>query len=96
MLDAYAKGLLHQNNPLQDYVSNLLAGLDALKIANMICEYHTLVVLVEEMRIKQKALENAPNTNRYENEAIATLVDEVLDLEKKVDRLLENIKNGKY
>lgn len=54
------------------------------------------MVLVEEMRIKQKALENAPNTNRYENEAIATLVDEVLDLEKKVDRLLENIKNGKY
>ena len=41
-------------------------------------------------------LENAPNKTRYEQEAIATLVDEVLDLEKKVDRLLENIKNGKY
>lgn len=83
-----------EKKSLQDYVfDNILAGLNAQKIAELLCEYHTLLSLVEQMRAAQKALDNAPRETRYDLENIETLFLEAQELEKKVDRMIGNMKD---
>ena len=92
VVNAYKKGLL-SHGKLHEYVyDNILAGLNAQRIAGLLCEYHSLFTHVEQMRKAQKALENAPRETRYDLENIETLFMEAQELEKKVDRLIHNIR----
>ena len=76
-----------------DYVINMAkAARDTQKVAELICKYNTLLALVEDMRKAQKALENAPSETRYDLENIETFFLEAQELEKKVDRLIQNIR----
>lgn len=76
-----------------EYVIDMVASArDAQKVAELICEHNSLVTLVEDMRKAQKAFENAPRETRYDLENIETLFLEAQELEKRVDRLIHNIR----
>lgn len=76
-----------------EYVADIIAATrDAQKVAELICRYNTLLNLVEEMRKAQKALDNAPSETRIDLENIEILFLEAQELEKKVDRLIQNIR----
>lgn len=68
-----------------EYAMNLMASAqDAQKVAELICEYNNLVTLVEDMRKAQKVYAEMFPTG-YECYA-------PVDLEKKVDNLIEHIR----
>lgn len=80
-------------NSFDEYVINMVASArDAQKIAELICKYNTLLTLVEDMRRAQKALETAPSETRIDLENMEILFFEAQELEKKVDRLIQNIR----
>ena len=59
--------------------------------AEFIARYNTLVCLVTDMRKAQKAYENAPKKTMEDIDALETYIFEMLEAEKKVDNLLQNI-----
>ena len=68
-----------------EYVINMVASArDAQKVAELIAEYNTLVRLVEDMREAQRTYSEMFPTG-YECYA-------PIELEKKVDNLIENIR----
>lgn len=84
--------LKSEKSPLQDYINeNILSALDAQKVANLICQYQTLVSLVGDMRKAQKAYENAPKKTMEDIDALETYIFEMLEAEKKVDNLLKSM-----
>lgn len=76
-----------------EYVADIIAATrDAQKVAELICRYNTLLNLVEEMRKAQKVLDSAPRETRIDLENVEILFLEAQELEKKVDRLIQNIR----
>ena len=82
------KERLEQIAILQDYVNeNILSTLDAQKVANLICQYQTLVSLVKDMR---EAQEDVVTFLDY-RDVPECYFDKMSKLEDKVDNLLKSM-----